>query len=46
MAVIRTVTAVVLSCAGVRKLRVWNRECILQYTSPDVSGLEQALAWK
>ncbi|XP_071964263.1 elongator complex protein 1-like [Antedon mediterranea] len=40
----------VVSCispvTGARKLRVWNRECILQYTSEDVNGLEHSLYWK
>ncbi|XP_078070069.1 elongator complex protein 1 isoform X2 [Mustelus asterias] len=31
---------------GSRKLRIWNRECVLQSTSEPVSGLEQALRWK
>ncbi|XP_071794308.1 elongator complex protein 1-like isoform X2 [Asterias amurensis] len=31
---------------GVRKLRIWSRDCILQYTSEDLNGLEQALCWK
>lgn len=31
---------------GSRKLRVWNRECVLQSTSELVNGLEQALCWK
>ncbi|XP_065836923.1 elongator complex protein 1-like isoform X2 [Oscarella lobularis] len=31
---------------GARKLRVWNRDGILQSTSEDVSGLEQALNWR
>ncbi|XP_048826491.1 elongator complex protein 1 [Brienomyrus brachyistius] len=31
---------------GVRKVRVWNRECVLQSTSEAVNGLEQALCWK
>uniref|UniRef100_H2ZRP6 Elongator complex protein 1 n=1 Tax=Latimeria chalumnae TaxID=7897 RepID=H2ZRP6_LATCH len=31
---------------GARKVRVWNRECVLQSTSEPVSGLEQALCWK
>ncbi|OXB66109.1 hypothetical protein ASZ78_012452 [Callipepla squamata] len=31
---------------GARKVRVWNRELMLQSTSEPVSGLEQALAWK
>ncbi|XP_067839650.1 elongator complex protein 1 [Heptranchias perlo] len=31
---------------GARKLRIWNRECVLQSTSESVSGLEQALCWK
>eukprot|EP00118_Oscarella_pearsei_P010640 m.66422 g.66422 ORF g.66422 m.66422 type:complete len:1299 (+) comp35387_c1_seq2:23-3919(+) len=31
---------------GARKLRVWNRDGILQSTSEDVSGLEQALHWR
>ncbi|XP_060695479.1 elongator complex protein 1 [Hemiscyllium ocellatum] len=32
--------------SGSRKLRVWNRECVLQSTSESVSGLEQVLCWK
>uniref|UniRef100_A0A665V887 Elongator complex protein 1 n=1 Tax=Echeneis naucrates TaxID=173247 RepID=A0A665V887_ECHNA len=31
---------------GARKVRVWNREGILQATSEPVNGLEQALCWK
>ncbi|XP_061324735.1 elongator complex protein 1 isoform X2 [Pezoporus flaviventris] len=31
---------------GARKVRVWNRELVLQSTSEPVSGLEQALYWK
>lgn len=31
---------------GARKIRVWNRECILQATSEAVNGLEQPLCWK
>ncbi|XP_028910875.1 elongator complex protein 1 isoform X1 [Ornithorhynchus anatinus] len=31
---------------GARKVRVWNRELVLQSTSEPVAGLEQALAWK
>ncbi|XP_048451171.1 elongator complex protein 1 isoform X1 [Rhincodon typus] len=31
---------------GSRKLRIWNRECVLQSTSESVSGLEQSLCWK
>ncbi|XP_066271077.1 elongator complex protein 1-like [Branchiostoma lanceolatum] len=31
---------------GARRLRVWNRECVLQATSENVSMLEQALCWK
>uniref|UniRef100_A0A8C7EDY3 Elongator complex protein 1 n=1 Tax=Nothoprocta perdicaria TaxID=30464 RepID=A0A8C7EDY3_NOTPE len=31
---------------GARKIRVWNRELVLQSTSEPVPGLEQALAWK
>ncbi|XP_066576528.1 elongator complex protein 1 isoform X2 [Amia ocellicauda] len=31
---------------GARKVRVWNRECILQSTSEAINGLEQALCWK
>uniref|UniRef100_A0A3B4WUV3 Elongator complex protein 1 n=1 Tax=Seriola lalandi dorsalis TaxID=1841481 RepID=A0A3B4WUV3_SERLL len=31
---------------GARKVRVWNREGVLQATSEPVSGLEQALCWK
>ena len=28
--------------SGARQLRVWNRECVLQSTSENVNGLEQA----
>ncbi|XP_040435018.1 elongator complex protein 1 isoform X2 [Falco naumanni] len=31
---------------GARKVRVWNRELVLQSTSEPVSGLEQALSWR
>ncbi|TSK45876.1 Elongator complex protein 1 [Bagarius yarrelli] len=31
---------------GARKVRVWNRECVLQATSEVVNGLEEALGWK
>ncbi|XP_041916665.1 elongator complex protein 1 [Alosa sapidissima] len=31
---------------GARKVRVWNRECVLQATSETINGLEQALCWK
>ncbi|NXY46754.1 ELP1 protein, partial [Ceuthmochares aereus] len=31
---------------GARKVRVWNRELVLQSTSEPISGLEQALSWK
>nr|XP_015807305.2 elongator complex protein 1 isoform X2 [Nothobranchius furzeri] len=31
---------------GGRKVRVWNREGVLQATSEPVNGLEQALCWK
>ncbi|XP_037116007.1 elongator complex protein 1 isoform X2 [Syngnathus acus] len=31
---------------GARKVRVWNREGVLQATSEAVNGLEQALSWK
>ncbi|XP_057205981.1 elongator complex protein 1 [Triplophysa rosa] len=31
---------------GARKVRVWNRECVLQATSEVVNGLEQPLSWK
>ncbi|XP_070543580.1 elongator complex protein 1-like [Ptychodera flava] len=31
---------------GYRTIRVWNRECVLQYSSEIINGLEQALAWK
>ncbi|NXA13966.1 ELP1 protein, partial [Sapayoa aenigma] len=31
---------------GARKVRVWNRELVLQSTSEPVSGLQQALSWK
>ncbi|XP_043916910.1 elongator complex protein 1 [Protopterus annectens] len=30
----------------IRKVRIWNRECVLQSTSEVISGLEQALCWK
>ncbi|KAM6980821.1 elongator complex protein 1 [Aplochiton taeniatus] len=32
--------------SGARKVRVWNRECVLQATSETVNGLEHALCWK
>lgn len=32
--------------SGARKVRVWNREGILQATSEAVDGLEQSLCWK
>ncbi|KAM4622111.1 elongator complex protein 1 [Polymixia lowei] len=32
--------------SGARKVRVWNRECVLQATSETVNGLEQALCWR
>ncbi|KAM3612355.1 uncharacterized protein V6R79_007268 [Siganus canaliculatus] len=32
--------------SGARKVRVWNREGVLQATSEPVNGLEQALCWK
>ncbi|KAM9356500.1 elongator complex protein 1 [Symphorus nematophorus] len=31
---------------GARKVRVWNREGVLQATSEQINGLEQALCWK
>ncbi|KAI1888284.1 hypothetical protein AGOR_G00183440 [Albula goreensis] len=31
---------------GARKVRVWNRECVLQSTSESINGLEQSLCWK
>ncbi|XP_074136167.1 elongator complex protein 1 isoform X1 [Sminthopsis crassicaudata] len=31
---------------GARKIRVWNRELVLQSTSEPVAGLGRALAWK
>ncbi|XP_008325394.1 elongator complex protein 1 [Cynoglossus semilaevis] len=31
---------------GARKVRVWNREGVLQATSEAINGLEQALCWK
>uniref|UniRef100_A0A8D0FPN4 Elongator complex protein 1 n=1 Tax=Strix occidentalis caurina TaxID=311401 RepID=A0A8D0FPN4_STROC len=31
---------------GARKVRVWNRELVLQSTSEPISRLEQALSWK
>ncbi|XP_009859423.2 elongator complex protein 1 [Ciona intestinalis] len=31
---------------GCRKIRVWNRDCVLQYTSEILNGLENSLAWK
>uniref|UniRef100_A0A671U958 Elongator complex protein 1 n=1 Tax=Sparus aurata TaxID=8175 RepID=A0A671U958_SPAAU len=31
---------------GARKVRVWNREGVLQSTSETINGLEQALCWK
>ncbi|NXU95346.1 ELP1 protein, partial [Xiphorhynchus elegans] len=31
---------------GVRKVRVWNRELVLQSTSEPISGLQQALSWR
>ncbi|XP_067886712.1 elongator complex protein 1 isoform X2 [Heterodontus francisci] len=31
---------------GSRRLRIWNRECVLQSTSESVRGIEQALCWK
>ncbi|XP_030594916.1 elongator complex protein 1 isoform X2 [Archocentrus centrarchus] len=32
--------------SGARKVRVWNREGVLQATSEPINGLEQALCWK
>ncbi|TRY90045.1 hypothetical protein DNTS_031568 [Danionella cerebrum] len=31
---------------GARKVRIWNRECVLQATSEVVNGLEQSLCWR
>ncbi|KAL3973448.1 hypothetical protein ACER0C_024655 [Sarotherodon galilaeus] len=31
---------------GARKVRVWNREGVLQATSEPINGLEQTLCWK
>lgn len=31
---------------GVRKVRVWSREGVLQATSEAINGLEEALCWK
>uniref|UniRef100_A0A8C1FHC5 Elongator complex protein 1 n=1 Tax=Cyprinus carpio carpio TaxID=630221 RepID=A0A8C1FHC5_CYPCA len=31
---------------GARKVRIWNRECVLQATSEVVNGLEQPLCWR
>lgn len=39
------VSAVCLQ-TGARKVRVWNREGVLQATSEPTNGLEQALCWK
>uniref|UniRef100_A0A8C9YC56 Elongator complex protein 1 n=1 Tax=Sander lucioperca TaxID=283035 RepID=A0A8C9YC56_SANLU len=39
------VSAVCLQ-TGARKVRVWNREGVLQATSEPINGLEQALCWK
>ncbi|XP_030050201.1 LOW QUALITY PROTEIN: elongator complex protein 1 [Microcaecilia unicolor] len=36
----------VCSETGARKIRIWNRELVLQSTSEPVSGLEVALSWK
>uniref|UniRef100_A0A3B4C934 Elongator complex protein 1 n=1 Tax=Pygocentrus nattereri TaxID=42514 RepID=A0A3B4C934_PYGNA len=36
----------ICSQTGARKVRVWNRECILQATSEAINGLEQPLCWK
>ncbi|KAM8847725.1 elongator complex protein 1 [Synchiropus picturatus] len=38
--------SVVCPQTGARKVRVWNREGVLQATSEPVSGLEQSLCWK
>ncbi|NWY42619.1 ELP1 protein, partial [Sylvia atricapilla] len=38
--------SVVCPETGARKVRVWNRELVLQSTSEPISGLEQALSWK
>ncbi|XP_077863175.1 elongator complex protein 1-like [Saccoglossus kowalevskii] len=32
--------------SGCRWLRIWSRDCVLQSTSEDVNGLEQAVSWK
>ncbi|XP_076005236.1 elongator complex protein 1 [Genypterus blacodes] len=32
--------------SGARKVRVWNREGVLQTTSEPINGLEQPLCWK
>lgn len=32
--------------SGARKVRIWNRECVLQATSEVVNGLEHPLCWK
>uniref|UniRef100_A0A3B4TT37 Elongator complex protein 1 n=1 Tax=Seriola dumerili TaxID=41447 RepID=A0A3B4TT37_SERDU len=37
--------AVSAVCPQTRKVRVWNREGVLQATSEPVNGLEQALCW-
>lgn len=31
---------------GARRVRVWNREGVLQATSEAIDGLEEALCWK
>lgn len=31
---------------GARRVRVWNREGVLQATSEPIDGLEEALCWK
>ncbi|PIK35018.1 putative elongator complex protein 1 [Apostichopus japonicus] len=40
------VTSAIHPHRGFRQLRIWNRECNLQFTSEEVNGLEQALDWK
>uniref|UniRef100_A0A671P1U3 Elongator complex protein 1 n=1 Tax=Sinocyclocheilus anshuiensis TaxID=1608454 RepID=A0A671P1U3_9TELE len=38
--------SVVCPQTGARKVRIWNRECVLQATSEVVNGLGQPLCWK
>lgn len=40
------VTSCISPTGGNRKLRLWSRDGILQYTGEDLNGLEQALGWK